>query len=71
MYNVELAAERLGLGTCQMGCFKIALDRDKSFRNAIGLPAGRSPEAALAICYPKVDHMRMIPRRKPSVLWVS
>jgi nitroreductase len=71
LYNVELAAERLGLGSCQMGYFKIALDRDKSFKADIGIPAGRSPEATLAIGYPKVEYLRMIPRRKPSIQWVS
>ncbi len=71
LYNVELGAERLGLGSCQMGYFKIALDRDKSFKTEIGIPAGRSPEAALALGYPKVEYLRMIPRRKPSIQWIS
>jgi len=67
IYNVELAAERLGLGSCLMGYFKIALDRDKGFRKSLGLPEGRSPEAAVVIGYPEVEHLRMLPRRKPSV----
>jgi nitroreductase len=71
LYNVELAAERLGLGSCQMGYFKIALDRDTSFKADIGIPAGRSPEATLALGYPKIEYLRMIPRRKPSIQWVS
>lgn len=71
LYNVELAAERLGLGSCQMGYFKIALDRDRRFRDSIGLPLGRSPEAALAVGFPKVNHLRAIPRRKPSIRWGS
>jgi nitroreductase len=69
VYNVELAAERLGLGTCLMGYFKIALDRDKGFKKAIGLGADRSPEAAVVIGYPVVEYLRMLPRRKPELLW--
>lgn len=71
LYNVELAAERMGLGSCQMGHFKIALDRDRSFQKAIELPVGLSPEAALAIGYPKVSYNRSLNRRKSSVQWIS
>lgn len=70
IYNVELVAERLGLGTCLMGYFKLALDRDKSFKKAIGLSTDRSPEAAIVVGYPKVEHLRMLPRRKPEVRWL-
>ncbi len=70
LYNVELAADRAGLGTCQMGYLKIALDRDKNFKYALNLSENRSPEAALAIGFPEVDHIRMIPRRKPIIQWM-
>jgi hypothetical protein len=66
---VELMAERLGLGTCQMGYLKIALDRSAALRQSLHLPAKRSPEAALAIGYPRVVHDRSLPRREPVVVW--
>ena len=69
LYNVELLAERVGLATCQMGYFKLALDRSASLRQAMQLPEGRSPEAAIVIGYPSVVYNRMIPKRKPDILW--
>jgi nitroreductase len=70
LYNVALLAERLQLGTCQIGYFKLALDFSASFRESLQLPKGRSPEAAIIIGYPSVDHRRVIPRRKPTILWM-
>ena len=69
LYNVELAAERLGLGTCPMGYLKIALDRSRSLRQYLHLGGNRSPEAALAIGYPRITYNRSLPRRKPAIQW--
>jgi nitroreductase/Pyruvate/2-oxoacid:ferredoxin oxidoreductase delta subunit len=71
IYNIELCAERIGLGSCLMGYFKIALDRDRSLANELGLPRGRSVEAAVAIGWPRVEYHRSLPRRKPFVRWIQ
>jgi nitroreductase/NAD-dependent dihydropyrimidine dehydrogenase PreA subunit len=71
MYNVELMAARLGLGTCQIGYFKIALDRSAALRALLGLPPGRVPEATLVVGYPKFRWRRLLPRREPVVSWMG
>ncbi len=69
LYNVELIAERIDLGTCQIGYFKLALDRSASLRKALQLPEGRSAEAAIVVGYPSIAYRRALPRRKPGILW--
>lgn len=71
LYNVELAARRIGLGTCQMGFVKFALDRSRPLRELLTLPSDRNPEAALAIGYPQVMYHRALPRRKPRISWMD
>jgi nitroreductase/NAD-dependent dihydropyrimidine dehydrogenase PreA subunit len=71
LYNVELAARRIGLATCQMGFMKFALDRDQSLRDSLGVPRGSSPQAVLAIGYPKVTYNRTLPRRRPQITWLN
>lgn len=71
LYNVELAARRLGLATCQMGFMAFALERNRSLREFLGVPKDKSTQAVLAIGYPRVTYHRAIPRRKPRVTWVG
>lgn len=71
LYNVELAARRIGLATCQMGFMKFALDRNTSLRDSLGVPEGSAPQAVLAIGYPKVTYHRTLPRRKPQITWLN
>jgi nitroreductase len=68
-YNLMLAAERLGLGTCQIGYFQIALDLSKELRHDLGLPAGRKTEITLTLGYPAYEFHRLIPRRQPELAW--
>jgi nitroreductase/NAD-dependent dihydropyrimidine dehydrogenase PreA subunit len=68
-YNLMLAAQRIGLGTCQIGYFLVALDRSRELRSALGLPDGRRVEVALTLGYPKYRFRRVPPRRQPDLLW--
>jgi nitroreductase/NAD-dependent dihydropyrimidine dehydrogenase PreA subunit len=70
-YNIMLAAETLGLGTCQIGFFQIVAQRSNRMGRRIGLPAGRAPQIALAVGYPKHDFRRGLPRRIPNLAWNS
>ncbi len=68
-YNLMLAAQRMGLGTCQIGYFLVALDRSRELRDALGLPEGRRVEVVLTLGYPKYRFRRVPPRRQPDLLW--
>ena len=68
-YNLMLAAERLGLGTCQIGYFQEALDRSRQLRGMLGLVQDRRAEVTLVLGYPVHGFHRLIPRRQPELLW--
>ena len=68
-YNLMLAAERLGLGTCQIGYFQEALQRSTELRDMLGLAPDRRPEVELILGYAVQSFRRLIPRRQPELLW--
>jgi len=68
-YNVMLAAQRLGLGTCQIGFLQFALSLSRRLRKSLHLPSGRKPEIALILGVPKYPLRRAVPRRKPEITW--
>ena len=68
-YNLMLAAERLGLGTCQIGYFQEALDRSRQLCGMLGLVQDRRAEVTLALGHPVHGFHRLIPRRQPELLW--
>jgi nitroreductase len=68
-YNLMLAAQRMGLGTCQIGYFDSALDRSRSLRRALGLPGDRRAEVTLVLGYPRYRFRRVLPRRRPELVW--
>ena len=69
VYNLMLAAQQMGLGTCQIGYFLIALDLNRKLRSALGLPQGRRAEVALVLGYPQYRFRRVLPRRRPNLVW--
>jgi nitroreductase len=54
LYNVELAARRIGLATCQMGYMQFALGRSRILCDFFSLPKDKAAQAVLAIGYPNV-----------------
>lgn len=68
-YNLMLAAECVGLGTCQIGYFQIALARSQQLRQALGLPKGRRAEVTLILGHPVHEFQRLLPRRQPELAW--
>jgi nitroreductase/NAD-dependent dihydropyrimidine dehydrogenase PreA subunit len=68
-YNLMLAAQRQGLGTCQIGYFAAALDRSRALRDRLGLPQARKPEVTLVLGYPRYRFRRAPSRRQPQLLW--
>jgi hypothetical protein len=68
-YNIMLAADRLGLGTCQSGYLVWALSISRPLREMLALPPGRVAEVALMLGYARYRMRRLIPRRKPALAW--
>jgi len=68
-YNLMLAAERLGLGTCHIGYVNAALERSRNIEELVGLPEGRQIEVVMTLGYPGVTFRRAVPRRRMEVLW--
>lgn len=66
---LSLAAERLGLGTCQVGYFTVAYDRSRQLRQALGLPPGRRAQGTLLLGYPVYRFHRAPARRLPDLHW--
>jgi nitroreductase len=70
VYNLMLAAQRMGLGVCQMGYFALALDRSSALRRALDLPKDRRPEATVILGFQQYRFRRAPLRRRPEITWV-
>ena len=68
-YNMMLAAETFGLGTCQIGFFQIVVEKSSRMLRRIGLPKGRAPQVAIAVGYSRHEFRRGLPRRSPNLTW--
>ncbi len=68
-YSLMLAAQRMGLGACQIGWFTVALERSQQLRDSLGLPPERKPEVTLILGYPVYRFRRVLPRRQPVLSW--
>ena len=68
-YNMMLAAERYGLGTCQIGFFQMMVERSPKLARSLALPEGRVPQVAFTLGYPRYPYRRMVPRRIPNLAW--
>jgi nitroreductase/NAD-dependent dihydropyrimidine dehydrogenase PreA subunit len=67
--NLLLAAQRMGLGACQIGYFMRALGLSRELRQMLGLPIGHRVQVVLALGYPQHHFRRVLPRRRPELAW--
>ena len=65
----ELAAPKLGLGTCWAGLLEGALLSSSAAREALGLPEGHPYHYAMMVGYPKAKYYRLPERRTPKITW--
>lgn len=68
-YNMMLAAERFGLGTCQIGIFQIVFEKSARLRRQFSVPEGRKVQVAVAVGYAAHTFRRALPRRSPNLTW--
>ena len=62
--NILLAAHAMGLGTCLIGFAVVALTRDRSIGDALGLACGENVYSVIAIGWPDENYHKIIPRKK-------
>lgn len=65
----ELAAPKLGLGTCWAGLLEGALFSSSAAREALGLPEGHPHHYPMMVGYPKTKYYRLPQRKTPKITW--
>jgi len=65
----ELAAPKLGLGTCWAGLLEGALQASEAVRDAVGLPEGHPYHYPMMVGYPKRKYTRLPERKAPKITW--
>lgn len=65
----ELGAFTMGLGVCWAGFFRTAALFWPPLSQALALPAGHLPYAALILGYPRFVYHRIPPRKQLSITW--
>ncbi|NIM49402.1 MAG: 4Fe-4S dicluster domain-containing protein [Gemmatimonadales bacterium] len=69
-YNISLAAERIGLGTCHIGSIQLLLEEFPHLQHdALGVPENKELQVLLTLGYPVWEFRRMVPRRMPDIKW--
>lgn len=69
-YNITLAAERMGLGTCHIGSIQLLLEEFPHLQHKIlGIPDEKEVHVLLTLGYPIWNFRRVVPRRNPDILW--
>jgi len=66
---LELAAPKLGLGTCWAGLVDGALQKSTSVKEAVGLPEGHPHHYPMMVGYPKPKYSRLPERKTPKITW--
>jgi nitroreductase/NAD-dependent dihydropyrimidine dehydrogenase PreA subunit len=70
MAHIMLQAHASGLGTCIIGYFINAVDRDPSIMETLEIPAGDKVFSCCTLGYPLVKFRRMAGRKAPVVRWI-
>jgi nitroreductase len=67
--TLDLAAPRLGLGTCWAGFFQIAATMWPPLQLALELPAGHAATGSMMLGFPKFRYQRVVQRQPVRVNW--
>ncbi len=70
MAHIMLQAHAAGLGTCIIGYFINAVERDPSIMQSLKIPAGEKVFSCCTVGYPLVKFKRMVARNAPVVRWL-
>ena len=69
-YNMVLAAESLGIGTCFVSLAQNALNTSAKCKQIIGLDRDDHVYAVVVMGYPAVRYQRPVPKRDRPVRWL-
>ena len=67
--HLDLAAPKLGLGTCWAGLVEGALQGSSALRESVGLPEGHPYHYPMMVGYPKRKYSRLPERKAPKITW--
>lgn len=70
MAHIMLQAQARGLGTCIIGYFITAAERDPSIIKELEIPKGNKIFTCCTVGYPGLTFKRLVPRRPPKVRWL-
>jgi nitroreductase/NAD-dependent dihydropyrimidine dehydrogenase PreA subunit len=66
---LDLAAPKLGLGTCWAGLVEGALKGSAAVRESVGIPDGHPYHYPMMVGYPKRKYSRLPERKAPKITW--
>lgn len=67
--TVVLAAMTMGLGTCYIGLFNMAVNNSLSIQKELDLPSGNSVHSVLVMGYPSLKYVKGVDRKPMTVQW--
>jgi len=66
---LDLAAQKLGLGTCWAGLVEAALQGSAEVRESVGLPDGHPYHYTMMLGYAKPKYTHLPERKAPKITW--
>jgi len=70
MAHIMLQAQALGLGTCIIGYFLTAAERDPSIIQDLEIPKENKIFTCCTVGYPALRFRKLVPRKPPAVRWL-
>ena len=70
MAHIILQAQAMGLGTCIIGYFLTAVERDPSIVKELEIPKENKIFTCCTVGYPAIIFRKLVPRKTPAVRWL-
>lgn len=71
LYNCSLMAHLLGIGCCFNAFIQIAVNKNNSIREMLGIPKNHRCHGAMIMGYQNIKFRRLVTRNEPDVNWVN
>jgi nitroreductase len=70
MAHIMLQAQAIGLGTCIVGYFITAAEKDPSIVQELGIPPENKIFTCCTVGYPVLKFKKLVQRKPPAVRWL-
>lgn len=70
MAHITIQAQAMGLGTCIIGYFLTAAERDLSIIKELNIPENEKIFTCCTVGYPALAFRRLVQRKPPAVRWM-